>query len=364
MVNHETLRPNLTTFPPANTCHEIQPSTPSPLKTNTITRMSCELMPLTEVLSEIETAVLQGKLSGHVSEGPCSLSSLRELEKHIERLDLFSKNEHVDDLDVLTLRCLNLPYYLALACDGQRGERKSLLQHKKMALVYYDRFLQRCVEYDVLEPRIKRMVENCLEEEEADAREDSTRVGGSMPREEKIEMFKIEKQLQRDMDMFQRMSEDEDGARPLVLMMVNRYGVKAVGARQMVRQEVAMLDAAENMGASEREAHSKMMSKKREETAMLMGTLRDALGGLENKRETLRKGVFRPSHILPTYTVEEFGEMEMERMRAEEAGRLNQDVSKNSDESDEEDVEKSRAWDDFKDDNPRGWGNSKLRPTR
>jgi len=26
-------------------------------------------------------------------------------------------------------------------------------------------------------------------------------------------------------------------------------------------------------------------------------------------------------------------------------------------------VMQQRAWDDFKDDNPRGWGNSRLRPT-
>jgi len=315
-------------------------------------------MSLNHTLSEIEkVVVVDGRLSGHVSEGPCSLSSLKALEKRIEGLHMFSKNEDVDDLDGVSLRCLNVPYYLALAYDCQGGEGRSLLQKKKMALSYYDAFLERCLEYQVLEPRIQRMVEACLEGEEGEKK------GGTASREEKIEMFKIEQQLKRDMDMFQKRlgDDDDDEARPLVLMMVNRYALKAVGARSMVCQEVVMLEAAVNMGVSEREAHSRMMSEKRDETAVLMEKLKSAVQGLENKRETLRKEVFRPSHILPTYTVEEFGEMELERMKAGEISRPN--IAKKLSESGDEDVEKCRAWDDFKDDNPKGWGNSKLRPT-
>ena len=304
--------------------------------------------------------VVGGRLSGHVLEGPCSLSSLKALEERIEGLDMFSKNEDVDDLCGISLRCLNVPYYLALAYDCQGGEGRSLLQKKKMALSYYDAFLERCLEYQVLEPRIQRMVEACLEGEEGEMKE------GTLSREEKIEMFKIERQLKRDMDVFQNRlgkeeDDDDDETRPLVLMMVNRYALKAVGARSMVCQEVAMLENAVNMGESEREAHSRMMSEKHDETAVLMGKLKSAMQGLENKRDTLRKEVFRPSHILPTYTVEEFGEMELERMKAEKMSRPN--TVEKSGESDDEDVEKCRAWDDFKDDNPKGWGNSKLRPT-
>jgi immunoglobulin-binding protein 1 len=320
-------------------------------------------MSLTETLAEIEKVVgVDGTLSGHVAEGPCSLSSLKAFEEQIEHLDMFSKNEEVDDLHVLSLRCLNVPYYLALAYDSQGGEeKKSLLRSKRMALAYYDRFLEQCVEYKVLEPRIHRIVEACIEGEEKEEMHASM-LGGSMSREGKIEMFKIERQLKRDMEILQRVSEDE--ARPIVLMMVNRYVIKALGARHMVGQEVVMLDAAVTMGESEREAHERMMSEKHDDTAMLFDKLKNAVQGLENKRDALRKDVFRPSHILPTYTVEEFGEMEMERMKAEEISRSKKDVVKKREESDDDDdVEKCRAWDDFKDDNPKGWGNSKLRPT-
>lgn len=79
--------------------------------------------------------------------------------------------------------------------------------------------------------------------------------------------------------------------------------------------------------------------------------------------------VFRPSHILPTLTVEQQGEIEvaeaMQRQQHEqkaEAARRRQQAERRSDDEDEEEVQRARAWDDYKDANPYGSGNSKLRP--
>lgn len=78
--------------------------------------------------------------------------------------------------------------------------------------------------------------------------------------------------------------------------------------------------------------------------------------------------MFRPSHILPTLTVEQQGDIELAELRerearqqAAEAERLHRAAAAGSDDDDEA-VYKARQWDDFKDDNPKGWGNSKLRP--
>lgn len=79
--------------------------------------------------------------------------------------------------------------------------------------------------------------------------------------------------------------------------------------------------------------------------------------------------VFRPSHILPTLTVEQQGAIELAQAREREAQHKQAEAeaaarraAAASDDDDEEELARSRAWDDFKDDNPRGWGNSKLRP--
>jgi immunoglobulin-binding protein 1 len=51
--------------------------------------------------------------------------------------------------------------------------------------------------------------------------------------------------------------------------------------------------------------------------------------------------------------------------RAADLARVAKNTSgkKSDDEDDEDAVYKQRSKDDWKDDNPRGWGNSKLRPT-
>ncbi len=92
-------------------------------------------------------------------------------------------------------------------------------------------------------------------------------------------------------------------------------------------------------------------------------------GGSARGAERIRSEVFRPSHVLPTMTVERAGEIErvemMERRRAqaENAARGAREESEMTrEEREERDLAKARSWDEFKDDNPFGHGNSKLRP--
>ena len=88
-----------------------------------------------------------------------------------------------------------------------------------------------------------------------------------------------------------------------------------------------------------------------------------------DRRAAAARGVFRPSHILPTMTVEQAGEIEyaelVERTRREaetKARRAAEDAALTAEERDERELAKARSWDEFKDDNPFGHGNSKLRP--
>ncbi|KAL9250223.1 PP2A regulatory subunit TAP46-like protein [Drosera capensis] len=103
-------------------------------------------------------------------------------------------------------------------------------------------------------------------------------------------------------------------------------------------------------------------------------------GNLATEREQLAAQVFQPSHRLPTMSIEEAGLKEMEMMNKwqernkkfmEEANSSwyndNRKLGPPGEDGDEDDyddvaVEKARAWDDWKDDNPRGAGNTKLTP--
>lgn len=81
---------------------------------------------------------------------------------------------------------------------------------------------------------------------------------------------------------------------------------------------------------------------------------------LVGSRADLARGVFRPGHNLPTMSIDEYLEEERRRGGILEGGT---DPAKPQvDEDDEEAVDretyKAREWDDFKDENPRGSGNT------
>ncbi|KAG6745552.1 hypothetical protein POTOM_050048 [Populus tomentosa] len=102
-------------------------------------------------------------------------------------------------------------------------------------------------------------------------------------------------------------------------------------------------------------------------------------GSLSNERERMTAQVFQPGHRLPTMSIEEAGLKEMEIMNKwqernvkfmEEANSAwykdDQKLKPSEEEEDEDDddaaVQKARAFDDWKDDHPRGAGNKKLTP--
>lgn len=83
-------------------------------------------------------------------------------------------------------------------------------------------------------------------------------------------------------------------------------------------------------------------------------------------RRYQQQNVFKPSHALPTYTVEEWGEIEAARMREtmrkEEAERRRKEAQGEVD-SDNEDIQdqktlEARNWDDWKDEHNKGSGNT------
>mmetsp|Transcript_41691 Transcript_41691/g.130604 ORF Transcript_41691/g.130604 Transcript_41691/m.130604 type:complete len:360 (-) Transcript_41691:101-1180(-) len=94
-------------------------------------------------------------------------------------------------------------------------------------------------------------------------------------------------------------------------------------------------------------------------------------GLVTERRETVKANVFRPYHNLPTMSLEEFAQQEMEdAMRREAASKAAEEnpgprrmdqLERDGDEDDAELAEqaayKDRAWDDWKDDHPRGMGN-------
>ncbi|XP_039687607.1 PP2A regulatory subunit TAP46 isoform X2 [Medicago truncatula] len=100
-------------------------------------------------------------------------------------------------------------------------------------------------------------------------------------------------------------------------------------------------------------------------------------GSFTNERARMAAQVFQPSHRMPTMSIEEAGLKEMEIMNTwqENTARFIEEANSSwhndrkfkpgeeeEDEDDDAAQDRARALDDWKDDNPRGAGNSKLTP--
>lgn len=209
---------------------------------------------------------------------------------------------------------------------------------------------------------------------EGGAIQEGIRDGLRPPRQVRYPMEReIKQRLQRIFDQQRRAHLDEDDAaeeggdneeqqREVLLLSIDLATIKALDQRTLLQQEVAMLSHIAALPPEQRARPSGP------DQAQLMPKLLAAAGQLQAQRERVAGAVFRPTHHLPTMSLDEFADGEVadmqRRQQAEqEAAAAKASKGEESDGDDEEGVRKARAWDDWKDDNPRGWGNSKLRPT-
>lgn len=77
-------------------------------------------------------------------------------------------------------------------------------------------------------------------------------------------------------------------------------------------------------------------------------------------RQDVQKTVFRPGHSLPTMSIDEYLDREMERgnfLSQKDNVEKKEEGSDDEEEGGKGNVYKMREMDSFKDDNARGWGN-------
>ena len=128
------------------------------------------------------------------------------------------------------------------------------------------------------------------------------------------------------------------------------------------RAERERMDADERVG---RDARIETYTIEREDVNALAGpSILTA-----DPRTRFRTEVFRPTVALPTMTVEQFGEIERREMLERELRSAERELeraairaAKTEEQIEEEELAETRRWDAFKDDNPYGSGNSRLRP--
>jgi immunoglobulin-binding protein 1 len=162
---------------------------------------------------------------------------------------------------------------------------------------------------------------------------------------------------------------DEEAERAAWLLRLSSAAIRALDAQSLWQREAEML-ALQAAGGPESQPSTAAGGRAAlgGRSAVLVGEaeLSAALASLgAADRARLASRVFRPSHVLPSMTVEEFGEQELVRMQAEgarkaaqEARRAREEAEKSEEVKEAEALSKSRSWDDWKARARRlaGWG--------
>lgn len=181
---------------------------------------------------------------------------------------------------------------------------------------------------------------------------------------------------------YNQLQNDDEDIRKLYLAEINLYTHQSFQAMDLLVQELSMLSAMRNAAPApnpreqddprrriaEQSAYSDRVD------APLSQLLKGGKGPLLSKegkpmqpftlldrRTQLQQGVFKPSHNLPTMSIDDYLEEEKRRGNVVQGGEQS-GVQPEIDEDDldkaDEETMKARAWDEFTEANPRGSGNT------
>lgn len=331
-----------------------------------------------------------------------ALSLLSACDDAVERLSLFSSNEDKDDLVTSDLKYLSVPFLAGeLHASSPTLDMASRADALRRSNACYLRFLHRIRQYGLLDA-------NCytaLERLEAGEPLDSTTT-----RTQKIAMYKREREVKSQLAALtqqhvaaarsgaitaydsegrgvdddadgaigggggargecsgdgQSAAVDEEGERESWLLQLDLYSLKAIAQLAAAEQELEVLVHAQSLPPDQR--RSPTNSGDTTPPPALMAKLMAASGKLTGPRTLSRRELLRPMHQQPSRSLAQQADIEMadarttaERQAAAEAER---EAAGSTDEDDEDARRQERARDDWKDDHPFGYGNSKLRPT-
>ncbi|KAJ1609520.1 hypothetical protein OJ253_1519 [Cryptosporidium canis] len=327
-----------------------------------------------------------------------------DFESQVDLSSLISRNEEIEDLSTADIKYLLYSFVKAEtvrfvkdhAVPKEKLERKSDLE--AIREIYFQFF------NDVLEVRNTVFEEslNLVDDSEIRRRyiDEKEKSQARDVRQIKIARFKRIKELKSTLSLFFKSSfnlPDEGENRDMFIKAINLFFLEATEHVTMINNEISILEfmiknqerGPENEVGDSR-ISSRSMSKQAKDPAHILNVhhiapnvryltskennnmhfmdVNRGEGMLLNSREKFYTKVLGTSHNLPTISIAEAAEMELRdaleqekssadaRKKKEERDRILHDKEYSREE--EEDEVKSRLWDDWKDLNPKGHGNT------
>ncbi|XP_072291774.1 immunoglobulin-binding protein 1 [Eucyclogobius newberryi] len=292
-----------------------------------------------------------------------AVRSLESASMRVAQLELFSRNEELEEVCTAELRYLLLPALLG-ALTLKQTSRERRLEILQTARVYFVDYLQRCKNYNIFQ---FNMPKTC-EETEAESTSSFAPPGQGQPnlvamaaqRQAKIERYRQKKELEVQLETVKSAVDsgqaDEDISRRFYLLHLRRWISLSLEEVESIDQEIPIL---KNMGVLKSMPPSQ--------------SNRPPMKPFILTKDAVQARVFGAGYpSLPTMTVDEwFTEHQKHGVLPDQGIPHRLDVEEDRDPAEvqeeqkerqaendnEESLHKARSWDDYKDTHRRGYGN-------
>ncbi|CAG8611000.1 13230_t:CDS:2 [Funneliformis mosseae] len=242
------------------------------------------------------------------------------------------------------------------------GDRMQILNKSKK---HFEQFLRNIELHEILKEEDRKLIEE---------QSNGTTKNAAKKREEKIARYKREKETKMKLETLQQRlpsigdNDKDEFSRKYILILIDLFIHKSMEQLFSIKQEFELLDQMRKI--QEQSGPSSFVGLANDNKVNISkgssGPLLTKDGKplrpfvITNQREAIREQVFRPGWRLPTMTIDEYLEQEAARGNIISGGGQtpkNKEIDDNDEHAIDEETLKAREWDEFKDANPRGWGN-------
>lgn len=315
------------------------------------------------------------------------------------KVALFSSNETIEDISTGSIKFLSIDFYLAQMCSRKQttsAQMTDSLQRNRMKLKFLEKsvqlfmqFIQALYDFEILDQFLKKKIDSfensykpTLEEFYAQSASKNDLSGAQLKRQQKIENYRQAKAVNEHLSFLQAKlaerdetqdnGDDEDEImREMELQRLKHLSYEAMNTVEQILYETELLaNFTKNPPAAidEKEQESEKGDQKdfTEKLESLNQPLLSKEGKilrnftLIDKRTQLQQKVRGYGQYGPTMSVEEFLAKEWEEGRVLQGGEPepSHDEDEESEKWQDEQTYKARYWDDFKEANPKGSGNT------
>ncbi|XP_048838884.1 immunoglobulin-binding protein 1 [Brienomyrus brachyistius] len=301
---------------------------------------------------------------------------LEEVTRMVAQLDLFSRNEELEEIATTDLKYLMLPALLGALTMKQVNLAKRLEQVQQ-AKVYFLDFLRRCKDYNIMKFELPKTNDNSADSLEeagkgpiaAPTTQPPNLIAMATQRQAKIERYKQKKEAEAKLSEIKSAVEsghaDDEMLRDFYILSLRKWITIALEEIESIDQEIEIL--------------KQMDFLKQEKVPRGMGTAeplqshqRPPMKPFILTKDAVQARVFGAGYpSLPTMTVNDWYEQHRKHGVLPDQGiprsaadidseeREKEEKERQIENDDEEALQKARDWDNWKDTHRRGYGNRK-----